>query len=215
MNVLLADDEPLMLTILRAYFEKAGFRALLAEDGEAALDRYYAEPVDLAVLDWMMPKRSGVEVCREIKRGGGTKVLLLTAKGDADDEIAALQAGADDYLRKPFDPRVLLLRARKLLRLGDRLAAGDLAVDLEAQRVYVGGKDVLATHKEFELTKYLAANKGRIVTRQMLLDHVWGYDYFGDERTVDTHIRRLREKIGERRIKTHRGMGYSLEERDE
>lgn len=215
MKLLLADDEPLMLQILKAYFHKEGFNTLLAQDGEEALDLFYNNRVDLAVLDWMMPKRSGVEVCREIKKKGRTKVLLLTAKGDQEDEFAALQSGADDYMRKPFDPRILLIRARKLLQLTDKIMLGDLTIDMEGQKIYRGGHDVLATSREFQLMRYLVVNKGQTVTRKMLLDQVWGFDYFGEERTVDTHIRRLREKIGEHRIKTFRGMGYSLVDADE
>ncbi|QHW33580.1 response regulator transcription factor [Paenibacillus rhizovicinus] len=212
MNLLLADDEPLMLQILNAYFTKEGFRTHLAEDGEAALDHFYNHKIDMAVLDWMMPKRSGIEVCQEIKRNSRTKVMLLTAKGDADDEFAALKSGADDYLRKPFDPRILLLRVQKLLQLEARVLLGELTVDLDARKIYRAGKDVSATHKEFELMRYLIVNRGQIVSRKTLLDHVWGFDYFGEERTVDTHIRRLREKIGDRWIRTYRGMGYCLEE---
>ncbi|SHN79830.1 MULTISPECIES: response regulator transcription factor [unclassified Paenibacillus] len=215
MNLLLADDEPLMLQILKAYFVKEGFQVFLAEDGEAALNLFYNNQIDLAVLDWMMPGRSGVEVCREIKRTSRAKVLLLTAKGESDDEFLALKAGADDYLRKPFDSRILLLRVKKLLQLSSKIIVGELTVDLEGQKVYRRGVDVGATHKEFELMKVLGMNKGQIVTRKILLDQVWGFDYFGEERTVDTHIRRLREKIGEDSIKTYRGMGYCLEDQDE
>lgn len=215
MNLLLADDEPLMLQVIKAYFKKEGFQTFLAQDGEEAINLFYHHKIDLAILDWMMPKRSGIEVCREIKKMGRTKVLLLTAKGNVDDEFLALQSGADDFVRKPFDPRILLLRAQKLLQLGAKMTFGDLTVDLDAQKVYREGNDVQATHKEFELVKYLALNKGQIITRKMLLDQVWGLDYYGEERTVDTHIRRLREKIGEGRIKTYRGMGYSLVGGDE
>lgn len=215
MNLLLADDEPLMLQILKAYFVKAGFQVFLAEDGETALNLFYNNQIDLAVLDWMMPGRSGVEVCREIKRTSRAKVLLLTAKGESDDEFVALKAGADDYLRKPFDSRILLLRVKKLLQLSSKIMVGELTVDLEGQKIYRRGVDVGATHKEFELMKVLGMNKGQIVTRKILLDQVWGFDYFGEERTVDTHIRRLREKIGEDSIRTYRGMGYCLEDQNE
>ncbi|MFD0693698.1 response regulator transcription factor [Paenibacillus sp. GCM10027628] len=215
MNLLLADDEQLMLQILKAYFLKEGFQILLAQDGEEALDHFYNNHIDLAILDWMMPKRNGIEICQEIKKTSRTKVLLLTAKGNPEDEFLALKSGADDYVRKPFDPRILILRAKKLLQLASKISIGDVTIDLEGQKVYRGGEDVLATHKEFQLMKYLVINKGQIVTRKMLLDQVWGFDYFGEERTVDTHIRRLREKIGEHRIKTYRGMGYCLEVADE
>lgn len=215
MQVLIADDEPQMLHILKSYFVKEGLEVLLAQDGEEALELFYAHKIDLAILDWMMPKMSGVEVCREIKRISKTKVLLLTAKGGQDDEFTALKSGADDYVRKPFDPRVLLIRTRKLLQITAKITIGDLIIDLEGQKIYRRGEDVQATNKEFHLMKYLAQHQGQIVSRNMLLDHVWGFDYFGDERTVDTHIRRLREKIGEDQIRTYRGMGYSLDTNDE
>lgn len=209
-NVLLADDEPHMLHILNAYFTKEGFTVFTAENGEEALELYYANAVDLAVLDWMMPIKSGIETCQEMKRYG-TKVLLLTAKGEAEDELAGLQAGADDYVRKPFDPRVLLLRAKKLLHMEGEIRIGPLRMDMVGQKIYKHGVDIQATHREFQLMKCLVHNRGRIMTRTALLDHGWGFDYEGEERTIDTHIRRLREKVGEELIKTHRGIGYSLE----
>ncbi|WP_374018468.1 response regulator transcription factor [Paenibacillus thiaminolyticus] len=212
MNILIADDEAHMLSILQAYFECEGFRTFPAADGEAALELFYRQSIDLAVLDWMMPKVSGIEACREMKRRGGVKVLLLTAKGEAEDELQALHSGADDYVRKPFDPRILIIRAKKLLSLGEHVRIGNVTIDLQGHKVYRDGTDIQATNKEFLLLKALWDHKGRILTRDALLDQVWGFDYDGDERTVDTHIRRLREKIGEHLIKTHRGVGYSLEE---
>ncbi|GMK44487.1 DNA-binding response regulator [Paenibacillus glycanilyticus] len=211
MNLLLADDEPMMLQILKEYFIKEGFNVLTAGDGEEALELFYEHWVDIAVLDWMMPKVSGVEVCKEIKKVSRTKVLLLTDKCDSEDELYALNAGADDYVSKPFEPKVLITHACKLLNWASQLRSGDLVVDMEAQKIYLDGSDVQATSKEFQLIKYLIQNKGQIVPRKMLLDQVWGVDYHGDGRIVDTHIRRLREKIGEIRIKTFRGLGYSLE----
>ncbi|MCM3339177.1 response regulator transcription factor [Paenibacillus sp. MER TA 81-3] len=211
MNILIADDEPHMLNIIKAYFDREGFRTYIAADGEAALNVFYSEAIDLAVLDWMMPKVSGIDVCREMKQRSGAKVLLLTAKGEAEDELKALQSGADDYVRKPFDPRILMLRAKKLLQVEDGVRLGNLTVDMQGYKIYKDGTDIQATNKEFLLLKTFIEHKGRILTRQTLLDQVWGFDYFGDDRTVDTHIRRLREKIGEHFIKTHRGVGYSLE----
>lgn len=141
-----------------------------------------------------------------------TKVLLLTAKGEPEDELYALNAGADEYVRKPFDPRVLLARARKSLNWATQVHVGDLLVDMDAQKIYRDSKDLEATSKEFQLMKYLIQNKGQIVTRKIFAGSSVGFDYYGDERTVDTHIRRLREKIGERWIRTYRGMGYCLED---
>jgi DNA-binding response OmpR family regulator len=215
MNILIADDEAYMLKILKAYFEKEGYKVLLAGDGEIGRDLFYNNKIDIAVLDWMMPKLSGVELCKEIKDNSNTKVVMLTAKSENEDEIMALNAGADDYIKKPFDPRILILRVKKLLKLETLVCIGDVKVDFQAQKIFKDNEDLNVTKKEFELMNCFLENKGMILSRKKILDMVWGLDYFGEERTVDTHIRRLREKIGENLIKTHRGMGYSLEEKSE
>ncbi|MGZ9816717.1 response regulator transcription factor [Peribacillus simplex] len=215
MKVLIADDEKDMLKILKAYFEREGFHVFLAEDGEEALTIFYSNKINLAILDWMMPKANGLQVCKEIKSNSDTKVLMLTAKSENEDELAALKIGADDYVRKPFHPEILLARAKKLLRKEKIFHIKDIRVDLEAKKIYKNDKDLNATKTEFELMRCFINHKGSILTRKKLLDIVWGFDYFGEERTVDTHIRRLREKIGEGLITTHRGLGYSLEEEDE
>lgn len=215
MNILIADDEVYMLKILKAYFEKEGFNVFLAEDGEAALDLFYSNKVDMAVLDWMMPRINGIQLCKLIKEKSNAKVLMLTAKSENEDELMALNIGADEYIRKPFDPRILIVRAKKLLKTESVLYIRDLKIDLEAKKIFKKEEDLNVTKKEFELMNCLLENKGIILSRKKLLDLVWGLDYFGEERTVDTHIRRLREKVGEDLIKTHRGMGYSLEEKSE
>ncbi|MGO4349769.1 response regulator transcription factor [Paenibacillus sp. MCAF9] len=212
MNILIADDEPFMLKILKAYFEKEAFHTFLAQDGEEALNIFYSNNIHLAVLDWMMPKVNGIEVCKEIKKQSKTKVLMLTAKGEDEDELIALQSGADEYVSKPFDPRILILRVKKLLHMDNQIAIGNIKVDIDSQKIFRDETDLQATNKEFHLMRYLIENKGIIVSRKALLDRIWGFDYFGEERTVDTHIRRLRAKIGDHLIRTHRGMGYSLEE---
>ncbi|CAH0320499.1 response regulator transcription factor [Peribacillus simplex] len=215
MKVLIADDEKDMLKILKAYFEREGFHVFLAEDGEEALTIFYSNKINLAILDWMMPKVNGLQVCKEIKSNSDTKVLMLTAKSENEDELAALKIGADDYVRKPFHPGILLARAKKLLRKEKIVQLKDIKIDLEAKKIYKKEKNLNATKTEFELLRCFLNHKGSILTRKKLLDIVWGFDYFGEERTVDTHIRRLRDKIGEGVIKTHRGLGYSLEEEDE
>lgn len=215
MNILIADDEIYMLKILKAYFEKEGFNVFLAEDGEVALDIFYNNRIDIAILDWMMPKLNGIELCKEIKDKSNIKVLMLTAKSENQDEFIALNIGADDYIKKPFDPRILILRAKKLLKSEMVVCIGNIKIDLQAQKIFKNETDLNVTKKEFELMKCFLENKGIILSRKKLLDMVWGFDYFGEERTVDTHIRRLREKIGENFIKTHRGMGYSLEKKSE
>lgn len=211
MNVLIVDDEKDMLKILKAYFEREGFRVFLAEDGEEALDFFYSTKIDLIVLDWMMPHLSGVSVCKEIKSKSNVKILMLTAKSEDEDELKALNIGADDYIKKPFHPGILLTRAKKLLKEDKVMYIGDIKVDFQAKKIYKGDQDLQATKKEFELISCFLRNKGSILSRKDLLDLVWGMDYLGDERTVDTHVRRLREKIGSNLIKTYRGLGYSLE----
>ncbi|MGL6105475.1 response regulator transcription factor [Romboutsia sp.] len=211
MNILIADDELSMLKILQAYFKKDGYNVFTAKDGEEALDIFYNNKIDLAVLDWMMPKKDGIQVCSEIKKQSNAKVLILTAKSQNEDELNALNYGADEYIRKPFDPRVLILRAKKLIGTDETLSIRDLKIDFKSNKVYKDSKELNLTKKELELIKCLVDNKGIILSREKLLKLVWGMDYFGDDRTVDTHIRRLRAKIGENVITTHRGIGYSLE----
>ena len=215
MRVLIADDEQDMLKILKAYFEKEGFQVHLAKDGEEALEIFYEVKIDLAILDWMMPKRNGITVCQEIKKNSSVKVLMLTAKSENEDELAALQSGADEYVKKPFHPGILLTRAKKLLNQDEVIQVQNLKIDLIKNKVYKSDKELEITKTELELIKCFLNHKGTILTREKLLDIVWGFDYFGDERTVDTHVRRLRKKIGEDIIKTHRGLGYSLEDERE
>ena len=197
MNILVADDELSMLKIIEAYLKK---------------ERFYENKIDLAILDWMMPNIDGIEVCKQIKEKSDTKVMMLTAKGQVDDEIDALNIGADDYIKKPFDPRLLIIRVKKLIGYNDIFKLKNLKVDLKQQKAFKDDKDLGLTKTEFELLKTLVNNKGSILPREKLLDLVWGMDYYGDLRTVDTHIRRLRSKIGEEYITTHRGLGYCLED---
>lgn len=212
MKVLIADDEISMLKILEAYFKKEGCEVFTAKDGQEALDLFYDNKIDLAILDWMMPKIDGIKVCKEIKGNSNTKVLMLTAKSETEDEIDALSYGADEYVRKPFDPRILIIRAKKLIGNNEIFRIKDLKIDFKASKVHKGSDELNLTKKELELLKCFTSNKGVILSREKLLDLVWGMDYYGDDRTVDTHIRRLRSKIGEDAITTHRGIGYSLED---
>lgn len=212
MNILVADDELSMLKIIEAYLKKEKFNVLTASDGEESLEKFYENKIDLAILDWMMPNIDGIEVCKQIKEKSDTKVMMLTAKGQVDDEIDALNIGADDYIKKPFDPRLLIIRVKKLIGYNDIFKLKNLKVDLKQQKAFKDDKDLGLTKTEFELLKTLVNNKGSILPREKLLDLVWGMDYYGDLRTVDTHIRRLRSKIGEEYITTHRGLGYCLED---
>ena len=212
MNILVADDELSMLKIIEAYLKKEKFNVLTASNGEEALEKFYENKIDLAILDWMMPNIDGIKVCKRIKEKSDTKVMMLTAKGQVDDEIDALNIGADDYMKKPFDPRLLIIRVKKLIGYNDIFKLKNLKVDLKQQKAFKDDKDLGLTKTEFELLKTLVNNKGSILPREKLLDLVWGMDYYGDLRTVDTHIRRLRSKIGEEYITTHRGLGYCLED---
>ncbi|MED5017078.1 response regulator transcription factor [Paenibacillus chibensis] len=215
MRILIADDEQDMQRILAAYFRKEGYEVFTAGDGEEALAVFYREKIDLAILDWMMPKQSGMDVCREIKSRSDKKVMMLTAKSEEEDELKALSMGADEYVRKPFHPKILVLRAKKLLGDEKGLRYQSLRIDLAGSKIYKDGADLQVTKTEFELMCCFVRHKGHILSRHQLLDLVWGLDYFGDERTVDTHVRRLREKVGEDLIRTHRGIGYSVEADDE
>ena len=212
MNILIADDEISMLKILCAYFKKENFNVLTAKNGEEALDIFYENKIDLAILDWMMPVIDGIEVCKEIKENSNTKVLMLTAKSQSEDEIEALNIGADEYIKKPFDPRVLIIRAKKLVNYKNTINIKDLKIDFSSNKVFKSSNELPLTKKELELMHCLINNKGIVLSREKLLDLVWGLDYDGDFRTVDTHVRRLRAKIGEDIIKTYRGLGYSLED---
>ena len=211
MNILIADDEKQMVKILSAYFQKEGFNTITAKDGEEALDLFNLHKIDLAILDWMMPKVSGVEACKYIKENSNTKVLILTAKTQNHDEIEALNCGADEYIKKPFDPRILLIRAKKLINFDNEININNIKINTEEQRVYKNGEILKLTKIEYDLLISFVRNRGIILSRDKLIDLVWGMDYDGDHRTVDTHIRRLRAKIGEDSIKTYRRIGYSME----
>ena len=212
MNVLIADDEKSMLKILSTYFEREGFNVITANNGDEALKKFHSNKIDLAILDWMMPEISGIEVCEYIKANSNIKVLILTAKSENDDEIEALNCGADEYIKKPFDIRVLLLRAKKLVNFNEEISSNDIKINLELGKAYKNNEILKLTKIEYELLLTFVKNRGVILSRDRLIDLVWGMEYEGDYRTVDTHIRRLRTKIGENLIKTYRGIGYSMEE---
>lgn len=212
MNVLIADDEKSMLKILSTYFEREGFNVITANNGDEALKKFHSNKIDLAILDWMMPEISGIEVCEYIKANSNIKVLILTAKSENDDEIEALNCGADEYIKKPFDIRVLLIRAKKLVNFNEEISSNDIKINLELGKAYKNNEVLKLTKIEYELLLTFVKNRGVILSRDRLIDLVWGMEYEGDYRTVDTHIRRLRTKIGENLIKTYRGIGYSMEE---
>lgn len=211
MNILIADDSPEMVQILSAYIKKAGFTVFTAFDGEEALELFYTEKIDLAIIDWMMPKVDGIEVIKTIKAESPVKILMLTAKTTGDDEFLSLSSGADDFLTKPFHPKVLVLRVKKLLGITETITINKLVIDPVKLNFWKHDQRIDLTKKESDLLMFLVNNRGTILTREQLLIGVWGMDYEGVARTVDTHIRRLREKIGDEIITTKRGVGYLIE----
>lgn len=213
MHILIAEDDADMQKILRLYLQKDGFEVSLASNGKEAVQFLLEHPADLVILDWMMPVQDGIQTCRQIRSLQiPTRILMLTAKSQEEDEVEGLSCGADDYLRKPFHIQVLLLRVRKLCRAENVMRCGDILLNPDTMEVTRQGSRLMLTRIEYELLKMFLSNQRRILSREMLLDHVWGMDYAGDVRTVDTAVRRLRKKIGEDKIQTRIGLGYSMEE---
>ena len=221
-KILIADDDLVVHESLGIYLQAEGFETVNAYDGAAALDAITPEVV-LCVLDIMMPKMSGIEVCREIRKNSQLPVLMLTAKGEEIDRIVGLELGADDYIVKPFSPREVVARIKAVLRRSTEQPRSDsavvsyngLTIDLKSYTVTLRGKPVICTPKELEILHMLASNPGQVFTREQLLSRVWGYDFAGETRTVDTHIKRIRAKLDSTglgwSIKTIYGVGYKFE----
>ena len=219
-TILVADDEAPIRELLTLYLEKEGFNVITADDGEQALTVARAHNPDLIVLDLMMPKRSGYEVCRELRRDSDVPILMLTARGEEVDRIVGLELGADDYLGKPFHPRELTARVKAILRRAGSAPAperagvvvGPLRLDWQRHEVTLHGQPLQLRNKEFDLLRRLAEHEGIVLTREQLLETVWGYDYFGETRTVDVHVNQLRRKLtsDDIAIETVRGVGYKL-----
>lgn len=211
MKILIAEDDLDMQKIIVLYLKQAGYDVVTASDGNQALELIYENKFDLVILDWMMPYTDGIDVCLAIRKLGiMTKVLMLTAKDTTANEITGLSCGADDYIRKPFDFKLLLLRIKKLLPAENSLVCGHISLSPQNQIVTKDGNMLKLTKKEYELLHYFLQNPKVILSRTQLLNQIWGMDYEGDDRTVDTHIRRLRNKIGELYIITHVGLGYAM-----
>ncbi|MZP29804.1 response regulator [Heliobacterium undosum] len=217
-RILIADDELRMRKLVGDFLKKKGFLITEAEDGKAALELFFSEPFDLVILDVMMPGYDGWAVCREIRKQSRVPVIMLTAKAEEVDELFGFDLGADEYVTKPFSPRILVARVQALLRRlednqKDILTAGDLAIDVTGRIVTVKAERIDLTPKEFDLLLHLAENAGKALSREQVLNAVWDYDYFGDARTVDTHVKKLRLKLGDagRHIQTVRGLGYRFE----
>ena len=223
-SVLVVEDDPNIRELLQLYLEKEGYAVTLAADGGQGLDKFRAIKPNLVLLDVMMPVMDGWAVCKAIRAESNTPVIMLTAKDDTEDKVTGLKAGADDYVTKPFEMKELLARIEAVLRRTDRpgdtgkarrLVFDKLTIDMDAFELTVDGKKVDTPPKEMELLFYLASSPNRVYTRNQLLDEVWGFDYFGDSRTVDVHVKRLREKLEgvseSWSLKTVWGVGYKFE----
>lgn len=216
MKILIAEDEKDMLKIIRLYLEKDGHQVYMANNGKQALDMICTENFDLLVTDWMMPIMNGVELCKEIRTLNlPIKIIMLTAKSNVDDEILGLTFGADDYIRKPFEPQLLLIRIRKLFKFENQMKCGELILNIENHTVFLKEEEIKLTQKEWMLLEFFMKNIDITLTRNTLIESVWGIEYEGDERTLDTHIRRLRNKIGQNYIRTFIGVGYRMDGNNE
>ena len=218
-TILIVDDAPNILELLRLYLEDAGYRTVAAADGPTALDLHRRERPDLVILDVMLPGMDGFEVCRAIRRTADTPVIMLTARTDDVDAIVGLELGADDYVTKPFNPRALVARVKAILRrtdgtvrLGRPIEVGSLRIDPRRREVLVGGRPVELRAREFDLLAALARDPGVVLTRDALLEDVWGTDFPGETRTVDVHVSEVRKKLGADgpSIESVRGVGYRL-----
>ncbi len=220
LKILVVDDESRMRKLVRDFLVKDGYDVLEAKDGEEALEVFYRQKeIALIVLDVMMPKMDGWQVCREIRTNSKVPIIMLTARSDERDELQGFELGVDEYISKPFSPKILVARIAAILRRtsqqsgGEVLRCGGIEMDKAAHQVLIEGKAVELSYKEFELLAYFIENKGIALSRERILNSVWNYDYFGDARTIDTHVKKLRSKMGEKgeMIKTIWGMGYKLE----
>ncbi len=225
-KIMIVDDDPNICELLRLYMEKEGYETVVANDGRMAVDMFAANPTDLILLDIMLPKLDGWQVCRELRKTSQVPIIMITAKGEVFDRILGLELGADDYISKPFDTKEVVARVKAVLR---RTVADDeeevkevrydkLIINLSNYELIVNGVQVDTPPKELELIYHLASNPNRVYTRDQLLDEVWGFDYYGDSRTVDVHVKRLREKLegvsDEWNLKTVWGVGYKFEYKD-
>ena len=222
-KILVVDDESRMRKLVKDFLNKKNYTVLEAADGVEALDRFFEEKdISLVILDVMMPKMDGWQVCKEIRAYSKVPIIMLTAKAEERDELQGFEAGADEYISKPFSPKILVARVDALLRrsnaLGEdeRIESGGILIDKAAHSVTIDNKNIELSFKEFELLAYFMENEGIALSREKILNNVWNYDYFGDARTIDTHVKKLRAKMGERGecIKTIWGMGYKFEAKE-
>lgn len=219
-KILVVDDESRMRKLVSDFLIKKNYSVLEAEDGAQAVDIFFSvKDISLVILDVMMPKLDGWQVCREIREQSDVPIIMLTAKGDERDELLGFELGVDEYISKPFSPKILVARVDAILRRSNMLTAdntitaGKIVMDKAAHEVTVDGKSIDLSFKEFELLNYFLENQGIALSREKILNKVWNYDYFGDVRTIDTHVKKLRSKMGDQGeyIKTIWGMGYKFE----
>ena len=219
-KILVVDDESRMRKLVRDFLVKQNFEVLEAGDGEEALDIFYkTKDISLLILDVMMPKLDGWGVCREIRKESKVPIIMLTARSEERDELQGFDLGVDEYISKPFSPKILVARVNAILRranvIGEsnEINAGGIVIDKAAHQVKIDDKEIELSFKEFELLTYFVENQGIALSREKILNNVWDYDYFGDARTIDTHVKKLRSKLGEKGnyIKTIWGMGYKFE----
>ena len=219
-KVLMVDDESRMRKLVSDFLTRKGYIVIEAGDGEEALDRFYADKdISLVILDVMMPKMNGWDVCREIRKNSKVPIIMLTAKSDESSELNGFECGADEYIAKPFSPKILTARVDALIRRSYSIDSsevtdvGGIIIDKAAHIVKIDGQEIDLSFKEFELLTYFVDNKGLALSREKILNNVLNYDYFGDARTIDTHVKKLRKKLGDKGdyIKTIWGMGYKFE----
>ena len=220
LKILVVDDESRMRKLVGDFLKKKGYEVIEAADGEEALDIFFEDKsISLIICDVMMPKIDGFEVVKEIRQYSQVPIIMLTAKGEESDELNGFDLGVDEYIAKPFSPKILVARVEAILRRSNSLAAGEvleaggIELDIAAHEVKIDGKPISLSFKEFELLTYFVMNQGVALSREKILNNVWNYDYFGDARTIDTHVKKLRSKLGDKGeyIKTIWGMGYKFE----
>ena len=218
-HILVVDDESRMRKLVKDFLQREGYSVLEAGDGMEAMDIFYEQKIDLVILDVMMPRMDGWQTCREIRRDSTVPIIMLTARSEERDELQGFELGVDEYISKPFSPKILVARVGALLKriygtdAEEKMEAGGIELDKAAHQVQVDGKSIDLSYKEFELLTYFLENQGIALSREKILNNVWNYDYFGDARTIDTHVKKLRNKLGDKGnyIKTIWGMGYKFE----
>lgn len=219
-KILVVDDESRMRKLVKDFLEREGFEVLEAGDGMEAMEIFYEEKeIALIILDVMMPKMDGWQVCREVRQSSKVPIIMLTARSEERDELQGFDLGIDEYISKPFSPKILVARVEAVLRrthgidASSVMGAGGIEIDKSAHMVKIDGKEIDLSFKEFELLTYFVENQGIALSREKILNNVWNYDYFGDARTIDTHVKKLRNKLGDKGnyIKTIWGMGYKFE----